>query len=240
MRIVSDFRDYYDGVQAEGQDQSMVYVRKDIESWRNRKDFPHMQWPRWQNLRVFWPDARMEIYIIGFCGKIYPLIILQKEYRIASEPYPEHFCFTMEDVDNFVSMYYPNREDAYRTTRRHTKRERGWPEHIMRFKFKEFFDTCEQKQNAYLSLFLENKCPIFVVRQRYYYEDENDCFRANCPLEEYRFYRLFPAYEAFQEISMFLGNLASPNRPIPSVSDKDLVTAKGFDKWSFRKEPTKK
>jgi hypothetical protein len=38
---------------------------------------------------------------------------------------------------------------------------------------------------------------------------------------------------------MFMCNLAVPQKPIPEVSDADMVVAKGFDKWSFRKEPRK-
>ena len=44
-------------------------------------------------------------------------------------------------------------------------------------------------------------------------------------------------YTAYQEIQMLLGNLAQPNKPIPEIPDKDMVSIKGFDKWSFRKPP---
>jgi hypothetical protein len=44
----------------------------------------------------------------------------------------------------------------------------------------------------------------------------------------------------YQEIAMFLGGLATPQKPIPVPSDKDMVSIKGFDRFSFRKEPTKK
>jgi hypothetical protein len=59
-------------------------------------------------------------------------------------------------------------------------------------------------------------------------------------LKDFEFYRKIDTYTAFQELAMFWGGLAQPNRPIPDVTDKDMVTAKGFNKWSFRKEPTKK
>jgi hypothetical protein len=29
-------------------------------------------------------------------------------------------------------------------------------------------------------------------------------------------------------------------KPIPEISDDDMRDVKGFDKWSFRKEPSKK
>ena len=36
---------------------------------------------------------------------------------------------------------------------------------------------------------------------------------------------------------MFLGGLAVPLKEIPTVPDKIMVGAKGFDQWSFRKPP---
>jgi hypothetical protein len=46
-----------------------------------------------------------------------------------------------------------------------------------------------------------------------------------------------PYYTAYQGLQMYFGAMAQPNRPIPEVSDKDMVSIKGFDKWSFRKPP---
>lgn len=40
-------------------------------------------------------------------------------------------------------------------------------------------------------------------------------------------------FTAYQELEMFFGNLARPNKPIPEILDKDMVSIKGFDKWSF-------
>jgi hypothetical protein len=38
---------------------------------------------------------------------------------------------------------------------------------------------------------------------------------------------------------MFVGGMASPEKTIPNISDADLIEAKGFDGWSFRKMPSK-
>ena len=49
------------------------------------------------------------------------------------------------------------------------------------------------------------------------------------------------SYTAFQELQMYFGGLAAPIKPIPHISDADMLIAKGFDKkFSFRKDPTKK
>jgi hypothetical protein len=48
--------------------------------------------------------------------------------------------------------------------------------------------------------------------------------------------KLFEPYQAYQEISMFVNNLAIPEKPIPKMSDEDMASIKGFDKFSFRKD----
>jgi len=49
--------------------------------------------------------------------------------------------------------------------------------------------------------------------------------------------KIISPYQAFQEISMFIEMLGNPEKPIPQPSDDVMRDIKGFDKWSFRKEP---
>ncbi len=58
----------------------------------------------------------------------------------------------------------------------------------------------------------------------------------NCRLRDYKFYKIYDTYSAAQEIEMYLNNLAIPEKPIPKISDKIMAEAKGFDKYSFRKD----
>lgn len=61
----------------------------------------------------------------------------------------------------------------------------------------------------------------------------------NPQLSPYSFGKIKDAQTAYQSIEMFLSNIAHPNKPILPISDRDMRDAKGFDKWSFRKEKTK-
>ena len=54
-------------------------------------------------------------------------------------------------------------------------------------------------------------------------------------LYQYEFYRVMDSYTAYQELSMYIGGRASPEKPIPAIDDVTLAQAKGFDKFSFRK-----
>jgi hypothetical protein len=64
--------------------------------------------------------------------------------------------------------------------------------------------------------------------------------RINAWLAPVEFYRVMPVEQAYQELSMYLGGLASAEKPIPEIDDVTMAGAKGFDKHSFRKDPGKK
>jgi hypothetical protein len=54
------------------------------------------------------------------------------------------------------------------------------------------------------------------------------------------FYRVFDPYQAYQEVAMWLSNQAVPIKPIPEMSDEIKAESKGFNKFSFRKDPSSK
>lgn len=55
-------------------------------------------------------------------------------------------------------------------------------------------------------------------------------------LNTFNFQKVCEPIQAYQKIRMFLGNFADPEKAIPSISNADMIEAKGFDrKTSFRK-----
>lgn len=64
-------------------------------------------------------------------------------------------------------------------------------------------------------------------------------YTVNPRLIDYGFQRRMDSQTIFQELSMWL-SAQKTNEIAPTTSDVDLVTAKGFDKRSFRKDPSKK
>ena len=98
-----------------------------------------------------------------------------------------------------------------------------------------FFDKCAKQQNQHEKMFTEKRCPIFVATR-------NRCcgeIEWNAMLKQCEFFRVFDPYTAFQEIAMWVGNLAVPQKPIPVISDKMKVQTHGFNEWSFRKPPVR-
>lgn len=61
------------------------------------------------------------------------------------------------------------------------------------------------------------------------------------PLRSIEFYKAVNAFEAYQEIDMYLsGVLGQANKDTVNISDKDRVAQHGYDEWSFRKMPGEK
>lgn len=220
MRIISDFKDYYDCGQQYGFDPKLIYNRKiehidvefNISGW-----FRHCS----------------ELVIIGFCGKLYPVILIKTRYQNIPET-----CYSIEDVDEFAHTYL-------------SKKDLGeyYTDYFNRFSYNEF--GC-RKYYEYLfskvkdfaplhSLFIEHHTPIFSIIRSKKTSLTHGKFvytlSLNIKLKDFYFYRVFDSYSAYQELSMYYGGvLGGIKEVVPDVPDKLLVEAKGFDKYSFRKE----
>ncbi len=217
MRIKSSFHDYYDGVQAQGQDQSLLYLRYPREVELKDSLFP---WT--ERIRGWGYDIIYSCHFVGFCGKIYPALGIHhptNSYANVS------YCYSLSDVDAFIQKNF-KRESV----ERYFSKPKTW-RYTRRSTLETFFGECLVNRNRYEHLFQDNQCPIFVYRERRDY-----CvITFNGRLKDLQFYRCFEPFTAFQEIQMYLGGLAFPNKPIPVISDKIMAEIKGFDKYSFRK-----
>ena len=230
MRILSEVHDYYDSVQKSGQDATLLYVRRPrTVRYENSSRYPrpttHKRW--W-----FYHSDRLEVreHVIGFCGKVYGVLVLAKPLAEGHRTAPA-ICYTLDEVDRFIeASYKPKQVQAYYAE----TYKRNWRSLQRRTVFRTFFEECKAKQNAFSEIFTENRCPVFVA-----YRGDRECsITFNAPLKDFEFFRIFDTYTAFQEIAMFMGNLAVPLKPISAIPDKDMVEIKGFDKkWSFRKPP---
>ncbi len=240
MRIISSFRDFYDGVQKEGQDLNLLYIRNSSQIIFDNK-FKQGRWGHWQD---GYPFARIERwgsgnhltsrdYTIGFCGKLYPAVKLSisKYKNYAWEETDIKICYSLSSVVDYIVQRFPNKEVNLFMTKRYNSTWTG----LSIETFKSFFKWFDSNNAKHESLFVDNKAPVFVGKV----ENHERVINFNCDLQPYEFYRVKDPYTAFQDISMWLSNQANPHKPIPAVSDKDLASAKGFDKWSFRKEPSK-
>jgi len=242
MRIISPFKDYYDCVQGMGQDLETLYIRKSEEIELSVFPFPVLKAWGWGNNPVL-----IRTHIIGFCGKIYPTLEITTGDRLStieSKPCDTLFCYNIEEVDSIIESNFKKKQVESYHWKQKSKRKnkwygsrRYWPKEYIRVTIEKFFTKCENKKEDYKHLFIKHNCPIFVASFRF---RQKSVITYNGKLEPLEFMRVFDPYSAFQELYSYIGGLAKPLKEIPKISDVDMRDAKGFDKWSFKKEPTKK
>lgn len=227
MRIISNFHDYYDTAMGYGMDYDIIWLRKEkkvkqpprIDSYISRS---------MNSGSVL--DISVHTHIIGFCGKIYGCVELW-----LPDSNERTICYKIEEIDAFIDTNCKKKQKGYYYSKQGDRRYKfgyWWYKSIMGWRrgaFEKYFEKCEKFRDDHEQFFLDNNTPVFIDNI------------INAKLKDLEFYRVFDPYTAFQEIQMFYGRLKSPEKPIPKISDADMLEAKGFDpKWSFRKEPGKK
>jgi hypothetical protein len=247
MRIKSDFHDYYDCAQAFGQDQELVYVRKKIdfplatELKTKRAPFPlpdvdaHRGYTRIGEL-----PTGMRFYVIGVAGKVYPCFQLFWQYPNTLEKDCEAFCYSLADIDKVIKTKCNRKvQDIFNGATASKRRDpfsRRYSISTRRAEFETFFTEWNRENKADKVRLLFTQYPIWAIESRH--DGWYVCY--NCSLKAFKFFKVQDPVTTYQEIAMFLGGLAIPQNPIPVPSDKDMVSIKGFDRFSFRKEPSKK
>jgi hypothetical protein len=238
MRIISHIHDYYDSVMRMDEDRELIYLRREKYVDKAAYRFPICGGADVVASRIESKWMHVEDYTLGFCGKIYGVLKLVKKHRINSPNEVVAFCYNIDEADAFIKTHfkeeqveiYLGKHDNWSWRRIQSK----WTYHHNRKMFVKFFSDIEEKKNKYEKLFLDNEAPIFVAKH-----GGAHGVTWNAMLKPFEFYRIMEPYTAYQEISMYLGGLAAPQKKMPDISDEDMRDIKGFDKWSFRKPPNK-
>jgi hypothetical protein len=227
MRILSNFVDYYDGVQKYGQDLHMLYLRKSETIYL---PYEHNSRHYKSDLRYymrhincnFLTDIDTPVYLIGFCGKFYPCVKVGGKSGIK-------YCYDFQETIENIQL---NHVEILKGKRRQNI------SYLLQ-DLQNFFYMSEVKSYSNFAqelagyIFDGFKVPIFVYSVCAYNKVR---LILNAKLSTYQFYKVFNSYLAFQELEMYLGGLASPEKPIPKIDDLTMARAKGFDKYSFRKD----
>lgn len=240
MRIISSFHDYYDCGMKHGVDRELVYLREPkkiklppgAEAWKSPLGVPivgeHDNFI--MNERI---GLTLQSSVVGFCGQIYPIVSLSHKHP--GKGTRSKFCRTAEEVDSFLEeVLRPAEFEYYSATRHIWRMARKMEYHFSWYtlnqgKVQEFFELAEKFGTKIGPLLTEHRAPILVVTEKGPWL--NGC------LKDVEFFRIMDPFTAYQEIRMYLGGMAAPEKTIPHVSDEDMLLAKGFDKWSFKKPP---
>lgn len=222
MRIISKFKDCYDRFSTPTEP---IFIRKGTEEQVSINGyFPEGKAPI-DNPVNYWEASRIfSGFILGFCGKIY------FGMQTRTESTYQYECFYSEE-----SLYKKYPEITFCNVGIKRKEDFNYQK-----------DICGEKLGFNLPIdvqkrfhqYFNNQCPIFIIRDANQYTKDYSLYRnPNC--KQWEVYKLFPISQMFQEIEMYLGGFANPDKKIPDISDKDLLEAKGFDKFSFRKDKCK-
>jgi len=238
MRVASRFSDYYDAGMAMGQDQSLIYNRYPIVE--NLDPYP------FSTIGNYVYPLSIISYTIGFCGKLYRLLEFnnsnsgsQKEIRSARK-----IAYSLKDADNYILKHYPKEYKEYSSNEWMRKagflhRKRSHIENYFNgFRQNIWGEPTKEHNKEWVSSLFKHSSPIFLAETDL--RKNTGKITYNAELKPFEFYRVFDSHSAYQEVAMWLSNQAVPIKPIPKISDKIMIEIKGFDKFSFRKAPSKK
>lgn len=228
MRIVSKHKDYYDSAMKYGQDDSIVYIR-------DRKEFL-FKYPEQPPIRAelaqipYISGYSQNKFLVGFCGKLYNGISIQK-YGDASAT----FCYNIDHVESYIRSSR-GKEAVQSFSEKRGKKEvspfdgtrRGYLDYFNP-KWRQRASAWEAKQ--FDEIAKEYNCPAFVLKEEY----NNYLLVVNEFLRSVDFIKVMQPHEVYQELSMYLGNIAAPIKEIPKIDNEILREIKGFDEFSFRK-----
>jgi hypothetical protein len=221
MRIISPYKDYYDGVQRSDAEGFPLYKRVETEVKDAERGY-------YNSTRMLESNnySRYETFTIGVAGKIY------QGYRAIGDDYTNYTYHPNDESNNKV--FYDLEEFVAFLDSENCLEETGrWSRkgHIEK-KLRKNHDIINKLW--YESLFLKYRVPVFLFH--------DGKFLLNPKLDKVKFGKIKDSYTVYQDIDMFLGNeLAQANDPeMPVGSDVVIAESKGYNKQSFRMESSTK
>lgn len=244
MKIISNIKDYYDGLQSF--EDPIVYNRI-FEVADNRK-LLNTNFDReiYQNLN-FSPDIKSDIKnSLGFTGieNLLPVI-----FGFCGNYYPMYFSFTSAYMNNdseFLNARLTiELESSYKNGNIYLASKYDGSE------FYENFGVLKKRHIKYLgnnfnfiykeNLFHKYNSPILLI-STFNIRKNGEYLKVwkNFPLTKVNWQKVQGINGVFQTLEMFIGGvLNSVEKPIVHLDSKFRMESR-FGKWSFRKMPTKK
>ena len=224
MRIISKFKDYYDGVMRTGMDREVVYVRenKEIEL---KEDFG-FDFSTSESGNLY----EVKLLLLGYCGQIYKVMDLT--YQVKSKVLTNVY-------DKYRKVFFDYEEFKKFMTERGLCRQWDFESSYWGGKFHKFNKFVPFKL---LELFHRYQTPLFLVSHKTKYSTKGITTVTLGPnLQKLYFHRVKDAYTAYQDIFQFVaGVLNHPETKMVKISDEDKIAKHGYDKWSFRQKGPKK
>lgn len=235
MRIISKFKDYYDGGSAYGVDTDYCYVRTTTA-------LDYVRYSGWGYFEV-----------IGFCGQIYPLINYSE--KISSNKWKRHpkdYVLYQKEALEYDFEARTNKQ----TGEKEFYKEKVLDDHLHSWGGKWFWNKSKTdyyndlvNSQKLKELFFKHKIPVFHIGpETPFYKKRTRpkklVLTLNPCLKDYAFYKVQDTVQTFQQIFQFIStNLVEEQQGKGTTGDDEVVgKSKGFDRYSFRsakKKPKK-
>lgn len=264
MRIHSKFQDYYDSCLGYGIDEQCHYVRQtkeveDLASGRikgeaNEYDLVRdIKFPRFTYDNDRWNGDRnskiKECYTraVMFCGRMYYYLNFKVEtknqYGISA--YENIYCYSADDVGKVVAKYGSKKEKKTwekKDKDKWAKYRRRWGDRdedryqLNKDDMARFFENQGFEKPEFMDIHHETGIPVMKLAIAPY-SAAGSKLVLNPVLKDFQFFRAVDAFQAFQELSMFISGVLGGQSPkMIEVSNEVKIHKAGFDKHSFRKE----
>ena len=242
MKIISKFQDYYDIGISYGIDEKLRFIRETY-TISDKDTYGSYTIHRYRKGKH---NFRATFYYnyIGFCGEIYPFIHIHIEKTVRKNKLihylPEHsiYSYSIDEFEKNLSLYVVPSEEIVLPKKWVGKH---WKRRNILDKVNNFFIT---KNTEIVKLFKIYKKAYFVVEHYCIFHKNKVTMRKKIivlpKLKQYKFVKVVPPMQAFQEISMYLGALDLVEDRTVTIDDKYLAQGKGFDCYSFKKMPSKR
>lgn len=232
MRVISNFKDYYDCIQAYGYDPKIVYHRVTEDLGKNITDRIWARITNSEKFLMFLPSAntiysayyKPQYYFHPFFvivgGKVYTgykLMISNQACFYWEKNVHSQIEYNYDKIHEFIAQYDDNQLKYL---------ENNW-ERVAKL---DLSDLC-----------LEAKSPLLLLSRGSNQVIEKPVNLKDPFLKDYKFAKCLEPYKMYQQLSMFVGNvLIEPNKPVWPISDILKAENHGFNKFSFRKQGIKK
>lgn len=251
MRIVSKFHDFYDSVMAMDTDKKTIYYREEKEIIINSDQLNQNgvtdKYPIHSDKIVIYEAKKIrnlfktqtdfQIHILGFCGELLP--ILEHDYYVQHPSNPScsinefKYYIGIDNITNFLETEY---KDYTLLWDRNYKTPSN-----------KVFSIMEElnKNKKLMNIFIEQNVPSFLYYCNGHYDHVNRVQTGkiilNPCLKRYQFQSYLDPYQTYQKIQQYMENiLVQDKMPMKPISDELKRDSKGFDKHSFRKDPSSK
>lgn len=241
MKIVSKFKDYYDSVIAYGQDERCMYLRF-------KKSFLFPEEEPLYKLIADMPRTTgrhtingMDTYIIGFCGKIYPVYRFTDTDDWLNHTYTH--CYSGEDVVKYLQKNY--KKDVVKRYMEGSPDNKAyyhkWYYNIPKFRHEKVEQFLKKNHGReFQSIFEQYKTPVFALWMKSPSSNQPSELEINPCLKDFHFQKIVDPFQAYQLIFQYIAMTFGVGEPeMVDISDKDKRDKHGFDDMSFKKPKTK-